>query len=219
MSWVPAHEANALERLRFGPLHQVAAALDGRPGWAVAGGWALDAARGRPRRAHDDVDLAVDRRHASAVLDALSAAGAALAWRLPGPGGAPRYRPRALGGGIPEGAFQAHGHAAGTSLDVVLEPWSDDAWRYRRDPSVLLPIERAVSRCSLDGVAVPVLAPAPVLLLKATVADRGAPRTKDDEDLRVAMPSMRAEDLAWLRDALRRTAPDHRWLAEGGALR
>jgi hypothetical protein len=222
VSGVPGREPTAIhrrvERLGFAPLHPVAAALGGRPGWAVAGGWALDAWRGRPRRLHDDVDLAIDQGEAVALLDALSAAGAAIAWRLPGRDAGTRHDPHALGGGVPDGAFQAQGHLAGSRLDVVLEPWSAGAWRYRRDPAVVLPIERAVATRSLDGVDVPVLAPAPVLLLKATAGERRAPRPKDDEDLRDMLPTMRAEDLAWLRDALGRTAPEHPWLAAGGAL-
>jgi hypothetical protein len=87
-------------------------------------------------------------------------------------------------------------------IDVVLEPWTPAAWRYRRDPRVTLPLDRALRSVAVAGVAVPVLAPAAVLLFKATAGGRSTPRPKDDADLTRALPSLDADARAWLRAAL-----------------
>ena len=109
------------------------------------------------------------------VLDRIQAAGADVAWVVAGAGGAAAYRRRAAGEEAPEGVHQAHVRDAGLWVDVVLEPWTDAAWRYRRAPAIGLPLARAVRRVPVAGVEVPVLAPAAVLLFKATTGGRSMP--------------------------------------------
>ena len=203
----------------FAPLGQVAAWLAGVPRrWAFAGGWALDACAGAPARDHDDVDVAVDRRAAVEVLDRIQAAGADVAWVVAGAGGGTVYRRRAAGEEAPGGVHQAHARGAGPWVDVVLEPWTDAEWRYRRAPEIGLPLARAVRRVPVAGVEVPVLAPAAVLLFKATTGGRPRPRAKDDVDLLRVRASLAPDDAAWLRAALDATAPGHPWCAPGGPL-
>lgn len=208
-------------RSGFAPLHPVAALLLGQPArWAFAGGWALDLHLGAVGRPHDDVDVAVVDAEATVLLDALQRAGADVTWAVPASPGAPEARPRRLGEAHPGPGHQAHARWAGVLLDVVLEPWTRATWRYRRDPAVTLPLERAVVRRPLPGtsVEVPVLAAAPVLLFKATTGGRPGPRPKDTDDLARVVAALSPADRGWLRAALAATAPDHPWIAAGGPL-
>ncbi len=203
----------------FGPLARVRGWLAGAPPrWAFAGGWALDACAGAPARDHDDVDVAVDRRAAVEVLDRLQASGVEVAWVVAGAAGVAAYRRRELGESPPEGAHQAHARRDGLWVDVVLEPWTDEVWRYRRALEIELPLDRAFRRVRVAGLEVPVLAPAAVLLFKATTGGRPGPRPKDDADLRRVRGLLTPDDVAWLRAALDATAPGHPWCAPGGAL-
>jgi hypothetical protein len=203
----------------FEPLAQVRGWLAGAPArWAFAGGWALDAWAGAPARDHDDVDVAVDRRAATEVLDRLQAADVAVAWVVAGANGVAAYRRRRPGEAPPDGVHQAHARRDGLWVDVVLEPWTDVAWRYRRAPTIERPLTRAVQLVAAAGVEVPVLAPAAVLLFKATTGGRTRPRPKDDADLGRVRALLTTDDVAWLRTALEATAPGHPWCAPGGPL-
>jgi GrpB-like predicted nucleotidyltransferase (UPF0157 family) len=204
---------SAIARTGFSPIVNLARALADAParwaiagGWAldlIAGGWALDLVAGAPTRHHDDVDLAVDAAAAPDLLDTLADQGAQVAWVTGG-----RYVARRSGEAPPGGAHQAHARWGEVWVDVVLEPWADATWRYRRDPTVTLPLERAVRRVPLGGAVVPVMAPEAVLLFKATTRDRRAPRPKDEADLLHVLPALDEEARAWLRAAL---PADHPW--------
>jgi GrpB-like predicted nucleotidyltransferase (UPF0157 family) len=203
----------ALARTGFGPAAAVAAALtealaDATGRWAIAGGWALDAAAGTASRHHDDVDVAVDAAAGPALLDALTALGAQVAWVVGG--GPARYRPRRPGGAHPSGGHQAHARWNETWLDVVLEPWTSATWRYRPAPTLALPLDRAVRRVVLEGVEVPIMAPETVLLFKANRGGGVARPPKDDADFARALALLDAEARAWLHDAL---PPGHPWRA------
>ena len=206
--------ASALARTGFGPVVELAGALDSTHGfsaaparWAVHGGWALDLATGAPSRHHDDVDVAVNAADGPALLDALTGRGARVAWVVAGEPAA--YVPRRPGEAHPGGGHQAHARWGDVWVDVALEPWTDGGWRYRRDPRVTLPLDRAIRRVVIEGVVVPILAPEAVLLFKATRGGRSAPRPKDDVDLARALPSLDGQARAWLRAAL---PAGHPWL-------
>lgn len=208
----------AAER-RFDLLAHVAAWLDGAPPrWAFHGGWALDAWAGAPTRAHDDVDVAVDRHAAAAVLDRLQSAGGEVAWVVPGARGAAAQRRRRVGEAPRDDVHQAHARRGDVRVDVVLEPWTEGAWRYRRAPEIELPLERAVRSVRVDGVELPLLAPAAVLLFKATTVDGARSRPKDDLDLKRVRATLAHEDVAWLRAALDAVTPGHPWCAPAGPL-
>lgn len=201
--------AHALARTGFRPVVDLARALADTPArWAIAGGWALDVVAGAPARHHDDVDVAVDAAAAPALLDTLARRGARIAWVI---AGTPvRYLPRSRGEAHPGGGHQAHARWGETWIDIVLEPWTDTEWHYRRAPTVSLPLGRAVRHVTVDGVDVPVMTPETVLLFKATTGGRSAPRPKDDADLPRALLALDAEARAWLHAAL---PADHPWRA------
>jgi len=194
----------------FAPVLDVARAIGGASDrWAVHGGWALDLAAGTRSRHHEDVDVTVDATDASSVLDALARHGAEVAWVI-AEGARLAQAPRRPAEPRPAGAHQARVRLGGVRVDVVLEPWAPGAWRYRRDPRIGLPLERAVRHLAVEGVALPVLAPEAVLLVKAGRDGWATPRSKDDADLALALPSLDAQTRAWLRDAL---PAGHPWRA------
>lgn len=197
----------AIERTGFGPVVEVARALADAPArWAIAGGWALDAVAAAPSRHHDDVDVAVDAAASPAVLDTLTRHGARCARVIAGTPA--RYLPRALGEAHPGGGHQAHARWGETWMHVVIEPWSDAAWHYRRDPTITLPLDRAVRRVSIGDADVPVMAPEAVLLFKATTGGRRTPRPKDDADLPQALRTLDDRARSWLHAAL---PAEHPW--------
>ena len=184
-------------------IHAVAAALrDLDAPWAVAGGWALDLALGRVTRAHADVDVALFREDQDALRAALPA------WDFAAVVGG-RMTPWERGVRLELPVHEVHARTpTGVplfALEFLLNERDGVDWAYRRDPSVRLPLARAL-RPGFGGVRV--LAPEIVLLYKSR-----APRPADEADFVAARPLLDAEGRAWLRAALLRARPDHPWAA------
>jgi len=206
--------ARAVEPTGFAPVVELARALADAPlRWAFAGGWALDLVAGAPSRPHGDVDVTVAADDGPALLDELAGRGAHVAWV--GAGTPARSAPRRPGASDPAGVHQAHARWGELSIDVVLEPWTDAAWRFRRDPRIERSLDRALRRVAVGGDDVAVLAPEVVLLLKARRSD-APPLPKDEEDLARALPALDAEARAWLDAAL---PADHPWRGRLGRRR
>lgn len=171
--------------------------------WAVAAGWAIDLFVGRESRAHDDLEIVVARPSFGAVRAALPE----LIWfGAGGLGGEPgRVWP------IDDAPAELHQTWGWDSLnecwrvDVFREPWEDDTWVCRRDPSIRRPVTDAIER---DPNGIPYLAPEIVLLFKA----KHAARDKDAADFARALPLLDVQRRQWLADALRVVHPGHDWL-------
>lgn len=173
-----------------------------RATWAVAGGWAIDLALGRPTRAHADVDVAVFRDEQAALPTALpgwsfevAIRGELVSWHS--------------GERLALPVHEVHAHppagAAGPRIEFLLNERDGADWVYRRDPGVRLPLARALRQ---GPAGLPVLAPEIVLLYKSK-----APRPGDEHDFREARPLLDAEARTWLRAALLRAGPTHPWAA------
>lgn len=91
-------------------------------------------------------------------------------------------------------------------LDLMLDDLSDGRWRYRRDPAVTLPLERARW---VSTLGVPYLAPQAALLFKSATRGRD-PRPKDEADFRRTLPTLGGEERGWLTSRL---AAGHPWRA------
>jgi hypothetical protein len=89
-------------------------------------------------------------------------------------------------------------------LQINLEA-GDSVWRYRRDPRVTVPWDRAVS--FVDPL--PTGSLATQLLFKSR---RQLP--KDNADLAAAWPALSDADREWLAEAVRLAHPDSPWLVE-----
>lgn len=173
---------------------RIAARLGGGIDWCVAGGWAVDLFLGRETRAHEDLDVAVFRRDQARLREIfpgstwLKLVGDA---RLPWDG---------------EWLDLPIHQLFGSGIEVLLQEADGNAWRFRRDPAVSMPLSEA----RLRSFGVPILNPAIVLLFKAK-----APRPKDEHDFRALLPALSDPRLAWLRAALERCHPGHAWLRAG----
>jgi hypothetical protein len=81
-------------------------------------------------------------------------------------------------------------------------------WAFRRNPSIVRPLE-AVGRRTADVGSY--LEPSIQLLFKAK-----KPRPKDIADFNAVLAVLSSAERAWLASALTATHPDHPWLARLG---
>jgi Aminoglycoside-2''-adenylyltransferase len=172
--------------------------------WAVAAGWAIDLFLGGEPRAHDDLEIVVDRASFAAVRAALPD----LIWFGAGglEGEAGRVWPV---DDAPAELHQTWGWDPKNEcwrVDVFREPWDGPAWVCRRDPAIRRPVAEVIDR-DLGGI--PYLAPEIVLLFKANHAER----EKDASDFARALPMLEPKRRRWLADALRIVHPGHHWIS------
>lgn len=181
-------------------------ALRGCPaGWAVAGGWAIDLFLGRSTRPHADVDIAVWRDEQRELRRFLEPH-----WRVEVVDDH-RLRPWAVDEWLALPLHEIHAQSRGEAdrhLEFLLNERDASDWIYRRSNE-----RRALERAILRQGEVAFLAPEIVLLYKSK-----NPRDADDADLRAVLASMSLEQRDWLRHAVARQYPSHRWLARMDAL-
>ena len=167
--------------------------------WWISGGWAIEAFSGVTRR-HEDVDVTVFSRHASSVRRHF--AGSHHLWWA----GSGTLRPALDERTRPPWAGQlwVREHAlASWLLDIQLNPGVNGRWVFKRDRSVVRPLEEA-TWVAADGLRY--LRPELVLAHKVRLQ-----RDKDDGDLAATLPLLDREARGWLRDYVDATSPGHRW--------
>ena len=173
--------------------------------WGVCGGWAIDLFVGRLTRPHKDVEIAVLRRDQLTLQSYLSQRG----WTME----------KATGGKLlpwPEGEFvelpvhevwcRNPGHTPDL-LEVLLNEATETHFIFRREPSVILPLEDAFRE---SDAGFPILAPEIVLLYEA----KQSSRQEYAADLRNTLPHLDPAQRAWLKDALSKAHPGHEWTQE-----
>jgi hypothetical protein len=173
------------------------AAFD-RPWW-IAGGVAIDLFVGRRTRDHGDLDVEVLARDQDRVRGVLEG------WDLFVAHGG-RLRPWEAGERLVPGRgslWCRPSSAVGWALQVLIADADGDAWIFRRDPRIRLPLAEVVRR-SAEGV--PFLAPQVQLLFKAK-----AVRPVDQVDFDAAAPLLDPTAGAWLVEALALAHPGHPW--------
>ena len=185
-SWTPAELAVRLKTVS-------------RP-WCVVGGWALDLWLGEKTREHDDIEFTMLRddfrefRHAFGDLDMYTAKAGVLTF-LPV-------------GQIPGLDIQQvwcfDPVAQAWRVDMMIESGSPEVWVYKRDGSIRFP---RTEMLYLSSEGIPYLRPAAILLFKALRV-----RPKDEEDFHKTLPTLPAEELAWLRQHVLKLHPGHHWI-------
>jgi hypothetical protein len=182
------------------PVQAVAALLQGCPArWWLSGGWAIDHWAGTVSRSHADIDISTLRPALPALLGsfpghlepfaAMDGHLWALASRLNDPG--------------LHNIWLRDTRRDRWVLQVNIEAGDQAAWRYRRDPRIALPWDRAVR-----GVAaIPTGTPATQLLWKSP-----RPRPQDDADLALALDTLPAAERHWLAEAIHAAHPSSPWL-------
>lgn len=182
--------------------------FDGYPGvWWIAGGWALEAFTGAARP-HGDIDpgilrseLPLLRAHLRGRLDIWTATSGALKPLRPDDG-----IDADADDALPPGCGQVWTRTGATAPwehDILLGPGTRLEWRYRRDPSIRMPMAAAL--WERDGIRY--LQPEIQLLYKA----KGL-RPKDEADFTATLPFLDEDRRSWLADALDRSIPGHPWL-------
>jgi hypothetical protein len=168
--------------------------------WCVAGGWALDLFLGRATRPHADVELAIFREDQSSLHShfrgwsfTVSVDGRREAWKQGDRLELPVHEIHAYSSGVPP-----------QSIEVLLNERDAANWVFRRDPAIVLPLDRAIIDTDF-GVAA--LSPEIVLLYKAK-----SPRAKDKADFHRTRDAMSDTSRQWLRSALRAFDPGHPWI-------
>ena len=170
--------------------------------WWIAGGHALDAFTGLTR-SHSDIDVAVFRRDIPALRAHLGTS--YHCWAA----GSGALRPLTadepqLPGWADQCWVREH---AGTPwrADILANPDRDGAWAFRRDPTIVLPLDAVVWR-DADGTA--------FQRTEITLAWKAKHhRPKDNADLARTWPLLNPTERAWLRATLAQLHPGHPWLA------
>jgi Aminoglycoside-2''-adenylyltransferase len=167
--------------------------------WWVAGGVAIDCFLGWVTRCHDDIDVEMFRADSDRLFDVFDgwdlhavSEGETAMWRR--------------GDQLPDGAFGIWGRPDQQSpwvVEVLLAGGDGHTWRFRRDPTITMPLTRLVRRTE---TGVPYCTPEVQLLYKSQRA-----RPKDDVDLARCLHRMSTEQRSWLQDALGRLDPSHPW--------
>jgi hypothetical protein len=166
--------------------------------WGICGGWAIDLFLQRESRPHSDIDVAVlraDQQHIRSRLP-VDRAQKVVAHQL---------CPWSVDEDLQPPVHEIHATwPDGYHLEFLLNDHDRpmQQWLFRRDHRIRRPLVAAFP--STQGI--PYLAPEIVLLYKSK-----APATKDDDDFASVLPHLAAEQRAWLHEALRLTAPGHRW--------
>ena len=169
--------------------------------WYVAGGWAVDLFLGRQTRPHLDIDVAVlcrDQRLLRKVFGVWT-------WSkvVPGPeGGVRAVWDEQEWLDLPVHELQGRG-PNGELVEVLLQESDIETWRFRREPTISMPLSKLGVR---SGLGIPILRPEVVLLYKAK-----SPVSKDEEDFNVLLPALDDTQAAWLGKALDQCHPGHPW--------
>jgi hypothetical protein len=175
---------------------------DVRLPWYVAAGCALELFRGEQRREHEDLELAVPNTRfdeLAAVLEGFEV------FLITGPTEA---TPLAEARDRLADTQQTWIREPATGLwrfDVFREPSDGDTWICRREPAIRMPYATLIER-SDDGI--PYGRPEVVLLFKA----KHAREQKNQADFEATLPLLDSSRVEWLRGALERVHPGHRWL-------
>jgi hypothetical protein len=172
--------------------------------WYVAAGWAIDLFLGGGRREHDDLELAVPNTRFDELAERLAG------FEIFVITGRAEATPLADARDRLFDTHQTWVREPGSGawrLDVFREPSDGDTWICRRDPAIRMPYERLIE-WTRDGI--PYGRPEVVLLFKA----KHAHEEKNRADFEATLPRLDAPRRDWLRVALERVHPSHRWLAD-----
>jgi hypothetical protein len=164
--------------------------------WWLSGGCAIDHWLGRTTRTHGDIDVSTLRSGVQQLLAVLPTGlepVAAMSGEL-----------RRLADHVDDPALRNIWVRDGEHwvLQINVEDGDERCWRYRRDPRITLPWDRAVA----DVRTVPTGTPATQLLWKSA-----APRPCDDADCAAVRHVLSGDERDWLRGAIRTAHPDSPW--------
>lgn len=192
----------------FAPINTAARLMAGFPyPWFVSGGWAIDMFLNQVTRAHSDLEIGLFREHQNALRNQFAG------WRLTKsdflrPEGA-AWVPWNEGDWVAAPLFQVQAWRSQDEepdYDFFLNDLVDGMWQFRREPSIMRPVEEVVLYTT-DGI--PFLAPDVQLAFKAK-----GQRPKDDQDFALTSPHLSTAQHNWLAMALKAAYGEHHWLEQ-----
>jgi hypothetical protein len=169
--------------------------------WWIAGGWAIEAFTGVPRR-HGDLDVSIPRSDVAALHEYV--AGRLDVWQADTGDLRPMVHPTDPLSATCGNLWLRPGSADPWEYDVVLMHITGATWTYKRDARISLPLEEIL--WARKGISY--LRPEVQLLHKAPGL-----RPKDQADFDACLQLLDPEPRAWLRDALNVAHPGHPWLS------
>ncbi len=205
---LPAAQACWIDTQGFAAVEVVAQEMrECQAPWYVASGWAIDLFLDRVTRVHRDIDITLARTDQLILQQHLTQRN----WKMltPYDGQLEPWPPHMF---LEAPRHQIHAHRAEDFIDCLLSDLSNGLWRYRRDPSIVRQLDRAIL-ASAHGVQY--LAPELVLLFKSkNTAANGRARPQDQIDFDAVVTYLEPERRAWLRWALIATEPVHPWIEQ-----
>ncbi|MBC7785106.1 MAG: hypothetical protein H7144_14825 [Burkholderiales bacterium] len=182
------------------PLAAASAMVGFHRPWCVYGGWAIDLWLGEVTRQHKDVEIAVLRDHQIELRDYLQGWTFKIATMdkrlVPWKDGRQMLM-------LPIHELHATDRI-GRQVKFLLNESDGIDWIYRHDFDVRMNLSRWITHAANH---VPVLCPQIALLYKSK-----SPRHQDELDFRVAIERLDDQQRTWLKLAIVRCDPAHRWL-------
>ncbi|MEN0005883.1 MAG: hypothetical protein AAF798_17165 [Bacteroidota bacterium] len=178
----------------------IATLLAKYPGtWAVAGGWAIDLFLNQVTRSHQDIEIAIPRMEQLR----LKAYFPSWQWQYVVDGTFYHWAPQQY---LELPIHELHARAPlGQGLEVLLNEFSAEEWRFRRHLAITYPLAKAIQASPLG---IPILAPEIVLLYKAKWMEE-----KDLHDLSSILPHLPRTAKSWLREAIEsHHGGEHPWV-------
>lgn len=169
--------------------------------WAVAGGWALDLFLDQITREHQDIEVTIFRDDQLILQEYFASRGWSMDYvdnRL--------LVPWPIAERLALPVHEIWCRSNNRRIEVLLNECEDNAFVFRRDSRIRMPIERAFI-CSNTGI--PVLAPEIVLLYKS----KRASEPKEQQDFSNVLEALDAERRRWLRESIAVIDSNHQWLA------
>jgi hypothetical protein len=176
--------------------------------WWLGGGWAIDAYFGSQSREHEDIEICVARHDQALIYDYCAG------WQFfspvdndwaPLPAGELLAAPRFMLQLRRSPELSALLEGMPPTFEFLLNEVDGDRWRFMRDPSMQLPLERVFWRSGWG-----MLATMPEILLLHKAVYR--PRPKDEHDFARVLPHLSAEQRGWLRTQIDKIHPQHPWI-------
>lgn len=169
--------------------------------WWIAGGLAIDLFLNRETRPHEDLDIVINREEQKYFIEELKN------WDLRETNPPGVLAP--LNGKVAATAANAiwcrENSSAPWRFELLLTPFSQNEWIYRRMPAIRGPIDTFGWQTS---AGIRVIAPEIQLLYKSK-----ARRKKDESDFRNCLSCLSQAQKIWLKTALEtEQGPSHPWL-------
>lgn len=166
--------------------------------WFFAGGWAIDIFLGKETRDHPDIEIGIfreDQIELKQVLDNWEfkkvVKGEFISWNN-------EFLE------LPVHEIHAINNMNKQELEILLNEFDADNWRFRRDLRISYPLQSAIK---YSKVGLPYLAPEIVLLYKVRNT-----REKDHKDFLSVKDNLNFKQQNWLRQAMKIHEPKHEWI-------